>query len=296
MEHSGRRDVTRGPLSWISLVAVIGPVEPALLNEFVGHYRRQGVERFLLGFHFVDSIPSSRTTELLAECQRLVGEPEIVSTGPWLIGTNGDIRDELRRRAGEGWHVLADVDEFQYHPESVPATVARALEQGAHTVDGLLFDRVAPGGELLPWSLDTGLDQTYSLGAFFTHLVLSGDARKVMVAHSSVELGSGNHHSPSTASMGGMPLPVHHFKWRHGCAEYMRRRAEGFLRSTHRDELSMRAEALRYLAHLDKHGGRIAVEDPRLRFRPVSLHEIPPSWDAEAAGVAHYWRVIRWET
>jgi hypothetical protein len=53
------------------------------------------------------------------------------------------------------------------------------------------------------------------------------------------------------------------------------------------------AEARRLLAHLRRHGGRIAVDCPRLNLRPVSLTAIPGWWPTEATRLVSTWRPPR---
>lgn len=276
------------------LISVIGPVEPPLLRAFAQHYLALGVDRLLLGFHFPDDLPRQQEVELVGACEEF-SSPEILSRGAWRADTNGRVRDELRRRAGKGWHVLADVDEFQFHPESIQATIELARSQDAMTVEGLLFDRVTASGKLEGWSEEIGLDRTYSFGGFFTHRVLKGDSRKIVLAHSDVILGSGQHYSPRVAPvLTSSPLPVHHFKWRRDAQAYMRRRAQSFASSNIADEMSMREEALRILLHLEGNQGRIDVQSSSLRFRTVDLMSWPQGWHHEALEIQHYWRDTHW--
>lgn len=279
----------------VTLVVVAGAVEPALLREFFAHYRRLGVERFLVGFHFDEDAADAEVAAQVAECRRLEVFPEIVTRGTWTSATNAPIRDELRRRAGPGWHVIADIDEFQHHPDSVRETILRAVEHGTRHAEGLLFDRVAATGSLEGWQPQTGLDASYPLGAFFTHLVLDGDPRKVMVVHASVEVASGNHRVLTEPRRSPMPpLPVHHFKWRGGTTAYLRGRARRFEGSQDPEERSMRREALRLLAHLERQGGAIGVDRPELGFRPTSTQKLPPAWSVDAKRVSRYWWETRW--
>ncbi|CAL9362843.1 hypothetical protein SUDANB105_00702 [Streptomyces sp. enrichment culture] len=50
------------------------------------------------------------------------------------------------------------------------------------------------------------------------------------------------------------------------------------------------AEARRLLDHLSRHGGRTAVDSPRLNLRPVSLPMMPGWWAAEATRLVTTWR------
>jgi hypothetical protein len=276
------------------LVAVVGDVEPALLEGFVRHYAAAGVDDFLLGFHFTEAHPVG--AELLARARELVGRPRNISRGRWVEGTNGTIRDALRGQAGSGWHVIADVDELQTHPASIATSIEQAVAAGERTVEGLLIDRVARDGELAACRPGEDLDERYPLGGFFTPRVLDADPRKVLVARADVPLGSGNHWAPGLRRGASSlpPLPVHHFKWRAGCADYLRRRARGFATAATAAEASMRRECAAALAHLDAHGGRIDVADAELGFTSCSTMRLPPNWFERAAGVGDHWWRERW--
>lgn len=273
-----------------TLIAVIGPVEPPLLREFVLHYAGLGLERFMLGFHFPEDTAASTKHELLATCRELVGSPETVSAGPWHATINGDLRDQMRHRAGPGWHLLADIDEFQFYPMAVPELIETVQYAGGRIISGLMLDRVSADGRLCAWSPADGLDQTYRLGGFLTHSILKADPRKVVLAHSSVGISRGNHTSPGQSSLNDPLVVVHHFKWRSGVADYLRHRISMFSTGSWREKSpAVRTEAQRFLNHLDMNGGCINLETDSLLFRPVNLRELPSWWDVESRSLADQW-------
>jgi hypothetical protein len=273
------------------LIAVIGPVEPALLTAWVGHYRALGVDRFLLAFHFTEHACPERRHAVQATCRELGIAPEAVSTGPWHEHTNTQLRDLLRAKAGEGWHMLADSDEFHAFPVPLPELIAEA-ERATGTVGGLMLDRVAADGTLPGWSPhDGGLDGAYPLGGFFTHHLLRGDPRKIVLAHSTVPVASGNHRAEGHRPVNRPPVVVHHFKWRAGVREIVEQRAAYSADGTWQDASPARlTEARRFLNHLDQHGGRINVQDERFGFRPVSTHAMPDWWAQDATHIVTTWR------
>jgi len=276
----------------LPLIAVVGNVEPALLRAFVRHYLSLGVSDVLLGFHFTDRVPADAAAQLLEVSREEAGEPRHVSRGPWGEQSNGEIRDRLRAEAGPGWHVIADSDEFHHYPVSLTETIAEAEAAGRATVEGLLYDRVSRTGELLAPDAGRSLDDTYPLGGFVTHDLVSGDSRKVLIARSELVLSSGNHWVPGLRSGApeAPPLPVHHFKWRAGCQQYLAARMADFAASTRPAEVSMREECGRVLAHLRTHGGRLAVDG----LAPATTAVLPPGWDEQAARVSDYWWRSRW--
>lgn len=280
------------------LIAVLGPVEPGLLGAFTAHYRALGVIDFRLAFHFTNEAAPAAADAVLAACEELTGPPAIVSRGRWHETLHSELRDRLRAAAaaevGPGWHLLADIDEFQVHPQPLPTQIAAAERDGGLVVGGVLLDRVAADGRLTGWGpapgpggLMGGLDAAYPLGGFLTGRLLRGDPRKVVLAHSRAPLALGSHRSPGHRAGNAPLVAVHHFKWRPPVLEDLRGRVRHHTSGAWREETpAIRTEAARLLAHLDAHGGRIDVTDPRLGWRPVTLTGLPPWWPRAAARVA----------
>lgn len=274
-----------------ALIAVIGPVEPALLAAWTAHYRGLGIERFHVAFHFPEHVPDAWRHQLVAASHEVGITPAAVSTGPWHEHTNIELRESLREQAGTGWHLLADADELQTYPAPLDEVIATAEADGHRVVGGLMLDRVAADGSLAHWRPETGLDRAFPLGGHLTHRLLKGDPRKIVLVRSGVAVASGNHRAP-----GHKPDPealacVHHFKWRSGVLDDLRRRVERFASGDWTEHTpAVRDEAGRLLDHTGRHGGRIDVADPRLAFRRVSLDRLPAGWEREAQTIATAWR------
>ncbi|MEU6381657.1 hypothetical protein [Streptomyces sp. NPDC046909] len=273
------------------LIAVVGPVEPALLTAWVSHYRGLGIERFHLAFHFTEHVDPDRRHQVQDGCRELGIVPDVVSVGAWHEHTNPRLRDALRECAGAGWHLLADSDELHAYPAPLAEVITAAEVSGTGTVGGLMLDRVTADGFLTGWSPEQGLDAAYPLGGFLTHRLLRGDPRKIVLAHSDVPVASGNHRSEGHRPANRPPVVVHHFKWRDGVREDVERRAEHSADGTWKTASPARlAEARRLLEHLQRHDGRIAVDSPRLDFRPVSLTAVPDWWEAQATPLVATWQ------
>ncbi|MGK5543348.1 glycosyltransferase family 2 protein [Streptomyces sp. URMC 127] len=274
-----------------ALVAVIGPVEPALLISWTAHYRVLGITDFRLAFHFPDHVPTAWRDQLLATAAELGITPATVSAGPWHEHTNTDLRDALREQAGPGWHLLADSDELHTFPAPLEKVIVTAERAGRVVVGGLMLDRVAPDGRLAHWRPETGLDRAFPLGGHLTHRLLRGDPRKIVLARSEVSVASGNHRAPGQRPDPDTLACVHHFKWRSGVLDDLRRRVENFASGTWAEHTpAVRDEAGRLLDHISQHHGRIDVADPRLGFRRVDLDGLPAGWAAEARGIVTGWR------
>ena len=274
-----------------ALIAVIGPVEPILLAAWAAHYRALGVERFHVAFHFPAHVPDTWRHELLATARQLGISPAGVSTGPWHEHTNTELRDALREEAGPGWHLLADADEFQTYPAPLTEVVAAAETAGSPVIGGLMLDRVAADGRLAHWSPATGLDRAFPLGGHLTHRLLHGDPRKIVLVRSGITVASGNHRAPGHKPDVNALACVHHFKWRSGVLEDLRRRVEKFTDGTWAEHTpAVRDEASRLLEHLERRGGRIDVADVRLGFRRATLDRLPDRWAHEAHTLHTGWR------
>ncbi|MFJ9615656.1 hypothetical protein [Streptomyces noursei] len=274
-----------------ALISVIGPVEVPLLAAWVRHYRWLGIERFLIAFHFPEHVPDRHGHELQAACRELGVIPTGSSTGPWHEHTNTELRDTLRQAAGPGWHLLADTDEFQQYPAPLPEVIAQAEKSGRRVIGGLMLDRVAASGHLTGWRPEGGLDLAYPLGGHLTHRLLRGDPRKIVLARHDVTVSSGNHRAPGHRPDADRICAVHHFKWRSGVLDDLRRRVQHFSSGTWKEQSpAVRDEASRLLAHVGQRGGVINISDPRLAFRRVNLDRMPFGWPAEARSIFTSWR------
>jgi hypothetical protein len=273
-----------------ALIAVIGPVEPPLLTAWIRHYRNLGIEQFYLAFHFSDHVSDSQRYDLVASCRESDISPAAVHRGPWHEHTNAELRDALRQQAGGGWHLFADSDEFQHYPASIPEILATAEASGRSVVGGVLLDRVSPDGHLTTWREEIGLDRSFPLGGHLTHRLLRGDPRKIVLARSCVAVASGNHRAPGHKPDLNILVCVHHFKWRSGVLEDLRRRVEKFSSGVWVERTTaVRNEAAHLLRHVATYDGQINVADPRLGFRPVTLDHLLDSWTSEARQITSGW-------
>lgn len=279
------------------LISTVGPVEPELLDAFISHYQALGIDRFLIALHFPEATDQGRKADLHDVCRNRIGKPAIVVEEPWHENASDPLRDELRDRAGSGWHLLVDPDEFHNYQIPLSTVIAAAEAAQERVVGGVMIDRVAADGTLAEWSPEVGLDDSYPLGGFLTAELLGGNARKIVLAHSDVrDVSTGNHRVPGMRPRNKPIVMIHHFKWRAGVLEYLRKRAEMFASGVWQEVApASRQEAMRLLAHVAENGGKINVFDPGLPFRRVDLRTAPSWWHDEAQQLRDHWppRVVR---
>lgn len=278
----------------VPLVAVIGPVEPGLLEAFIGHYRSLGITRFHLAFHFADDADSGAVSDVLTACRDLAGPPDIVSTGPWHETLHGQLRDRLRSAAGPGWHLIADSDEFHSYPKPIASMIRDAEETGSGVVGGVLLDRISSDGSVTsapPARTPRDLDRAYPLGGFLTHRLLHGDPRKIVLARDDITLALGSHRSPGNRPANSPPAAVHHFKWRPGITDDLARRVQHHHSGHwHEETAAIRTEAGTFLDHLRQNDGHISLTCPGLSWRPVTIAALPGWWDRDASQVSAEFR------
>lgn len=276
----------------VALIAVVGPAAHDLLEPFAAHYRSLGVTEWRVAVHLPAETPRRDRRRLLAVCRDVIGQPEFVSEGEWLVPTNGILRDQLRARARAEWHLVADADEFQSHPGGLPETIARCRAEGIPFATGLFVDRLSAGDELpAAGRTPAALDSRFPLGSFLTAEILEGDPRKVTLAHRDVEIGSnGNHFTANDPVIETpAPLPVHHFKWRAGVREYLEDRVRSFEHRTDAEH-GVRLEAQRALTLL--RAAPRSDEGWPATF-PASLGELPTDWAAISEPIWRYWQLER---
>jgi hypothetical protein len=277
----------------VALIAVVGPAAHDLLEPFASYYNSLGVTEWRVAVHFPTGTSAGDRRRLLRACHSAVGHPELVSEGEWLVPTNGILRNQLRARARAEWHVLADADEFQFHPGGIGETIARCRAGAVRFATGLFVDRLSAAREP-PAAARTpaGLDRRFPWGSFLTAEILRGDPRKVTLAHRDVEIGSdGNHFiSDDPVIETPAPMPVHHFKWRAGVREYLEHRVRTFEHRSERMEQIVRAEAQRALALL---GTDLAPGHGWPATFRTSLSQLPPDWTTISAPIWRQWQIER---
>jgi hypothetical protein len=279
----------------VALVSVVGPVEGYLLDAFLDHYLSLGVSEVLLALHLGPELGQDKEKELLAQTRDRAEVVEI-DRGPWRAEMNPSLFKELRSRCRAEWHVIADSDEFQYYRGTLQDRAAKLERSSRVAATGLFWDRITPEGELRHPRPGESLDQAYSRGAFISPILLDADPRKITLARRDVELSWGNHHARAVAPelIAEPPMPVHHFKWRGDCIDYLRGRITQFAGSPHRVEMSGCDEAQEAVALFDDQGRLRGALPPATCPRPTVLSRLPRGWRDIATPIWRYWQYERW--
>ena len=143
------------PTPSIWLLTCVGVAHDlALLPHWLRHYLDLGIapERIVVILNAaVEADPGlDRAREILA-AHGATRPPEIW-IAPYTSGTMWARRGAVQSRicAPGDWVLNADVDEFHRWPEPVADCLARAADLGADCVQGVMIDRLAPGGVLSP--------------------------------------------------------------------------------------------------------------------------------------------------
>jgi len=253
----------------LSLILTVDEQRVAWLPQFVEHYRRLGVERFLISLH----ISPNRTAD---EVRRATDKAVAVlrPLGILLHGVlhchytsriNCTYQNRIRKTAcsADDWIVWTDIDEFHEYPEPLRKILKWCDANGVSVVFGKFIDRVARGGRLEPFDPRRPIWEQYPLGAEITGKILGGETIKVAAsrAHLTIETG---HHRVVEAQEHYYPyaIRIHHFKWDAGVIERLKLRvSEEFKKACH-----WWIESQRFLDHVAQYGKidltGIAYEEP----------------------------------
>lgn len=255
----------------IHLLTVVG-AHAEVLPFFVEHYRRLGIESFLLNVHL-----SSEDDPVRERVRGVAGDfgcpiaSEVV--GDWFQVMEEGFR-HARQLHPDDWFVVADEDELQTYRDDLPSLLAWCERHGYDHVTGAFVDRVSADGSLPEIDRARPIEEQFPLGAFLTYPLVGGDPRKVVAAKGRVPLAVGQH-----IALAGEPCPiedqfvqVHHFKWTAGLVERLRHRAR-YLREADRSHW---VESERFVDYLEARGGRIDLSDER--FLAAPCHPEYPHW------------------
>jgi len=229
------------PLPPIRLAACVGiKSSPHLLTHFLEHYRRVGIDEFLLVLHAERGDPRADAARqrLAAAGVQPVREVEQYSATLKLTYLTELVG---RHCEPQSWVVYADLDEFQLYPDGLRSHLGWCERRGHRFVRGRLVDRLTTDGTLAEIQTHPSLSEQFPRSTSVTRAVLGGWDRKVCAAKATVPLGDGGAHTVRygharrwdywlthyAPRWGDRRIAIHHFKWDATLPQRVREKVEG---------------------------------------------------------------------
>ena len=149
-------------------------------------------------------------------------------------GVEGANKEEARKShvAPEDWIIPADLDEFIQFPAPLPTLIGEMTASGTTFIMGKFCDRIAQDGALAPTLAEPSIWEQYPLACRVSEMLVICNDHKVTLCRGDCELTSGHHNviRPSRPLVSRRSV-VHHFKWRQGLLEALKRRVETYKRA-----------------------------------------------------------------
>jgi hypothetical protein len=274
----------------LHLLAVVGGGDSILVRHLIEHYRALGVESFKLIRHAEST--ADPDYELIAHHANEAGV-RLFDTwlGPWDDKMHEVRMASVMARHPDDWFVLVDLDEFHLYDRPIRELIDMCESGGYVLVKGCYVDRLAPDGGF-PEVDSSPLWEQYPLGGAITAQLLDAIPLKVGIALGRTLIGGGHH---VTLGHTGLPrdvayIQVHHFKWTGSLIARTRKRIQRYESGAWRLAYDkVLTDAYRLVEHVDGHGGRIDISDPRLCIGEAgSRYGDHPQW-ADIVGVADRW-------
>ncbi|WP_031549615.1 glycosyltransferase family 2 protein [Parvularcula oceani] len=159
----------QGGFARLRLLSCVGvDLELALLPHFLEHYLSLGIDpaKIALIFNTADA-----ASPALEEADRMLAERGIAPARRWIAPYTSEAmwaqRRALQAELAEpgDWIVNADVDEMHVYPAPLPEIVAELEAEGLNCVQGVMIDRLAPGGALAAVEADRPLAEQFPVRA-----------------------------------------------------------------------------------------------------------------------------------
>lgn len=198
--------------------------EIALLPDAVAYYRAWGAERIVV------SVCNGSLNKVWNDIGGLnLGEDVIRVPGQRGQYHDADLEAEdlnYYRECFDGWHVIADLDEFHWYGGMTFGQLADACEKaGASHVHSTVIDRVTRTLNMVPIHHCGTLYETFPMVCNLTE-ALGCNVNKAAFLKSGVHSAAGHHYA------GGKPLGLefetHHFKWNDKARQRIVNKLEGF--------------------------------------------------------------------
>lgn len=256
----------------VHLVTVVGSFINTL-PHMLQHYRELGLTSIFVNVHL--RFPEDPVLATVKQITDAFGcGIASVTAGDWQKNLRGMYSQQRQSRPND-WFVLADQDELQLYPAGILDAIEYCDRKGYDYIRGTFVDRISADGSLRELGDDSDLMCQFPLGGFISYPLLGGDPRKVVAAKGRIPLAKGQH---CALSGDGCPVKnlfvqVHHFKWVHGLAERLEKRAE----ELRNNGVPHWVESARFVSYYRSHGCRIEIQDPR--FRIARCNPRYENWD-----------------
>ena len=197
------------------LANIGGESAQSLLPHFINHYKKLGIEKFLIVVHGGIKPPGT-----VPQIKKMLSRFNIDVCKTWYGEYSDGVKDtELKNKVlrencnQKDWIINADLDEFQVYPKYLPDLLKECDKNGYDHLIGRLIDRITANGSFPPISKSIPIWQQFPIACHLTEEVIGGYTRKVIAMRGYMTMKTGHH----KAKHGFRPYPkifeVHHFKW-----------------------------------------------------------------------------------
>jgi len=262
----------------IYVITTIG-FDTSLLDRFLKHYKKFRPKKILI---VVNASKDSETYSTVEEKTKKYGNLCILQEWPGEFSEDEKITQEKlissRYCKDNDWVVYADVDEFQYYPKNIRASIKNAKRLGFDYLEGRMIDRICITGELTLTDKDIPLEVQYPLGGSITKEILKGWDKKIVCAKMNRDIGGGRHvfinrggvyfkecnTEPYSEELSphSFGIEIHHFKWNYFTVNKLKKE----LTFKHKSLTAWRQEHERFLKYMELYN-KINIYEPSLKLQ-----------------------------
>ena len=277
------------PPANISLITTVSH-STELIPHFLKHYREMGIKQFV--FAVKKELDGVDNRDTMRDSILAMSQDDIWVTSINEIGDSGHAYiNVLARQLHTDWILPADLDEFQWYPQSLSAVVKSLNDSNRNCVVGYLIDRVTADGSFPKALPNDNILETFPRAVKFSEKVMKQNCRKVMLARPTVKFNGGEH-----SAEGEMPAEftgtVWHIKWFGDVIGKL----NAMLKWRHDHRYPWAAESSRALVHIQENHG-IAMKGfqsskcTKYGTTPFVLHANGPS-----AKAGRIWTLVKDQT
>jgi len=187
----------------IDLITITN-TEIEIFPFFYQHYKRLGVNRFLIGIHY--------------GCQSIIpyltqfNDVTVAGISPTL--DYDGLENKIRKQyiPDDRWNIIADLDEFHDFLQPLQELIKELEFMKINVYYGKLIDRIKNNGSF-PICLDqSDIYQQFPLQVRFSELIMKGCCDKIMLLKGKIDTNRGHHHCFLKHKHSTIGI-VNHIKW-----------------------------------------------------------------------------------